>query len=834
MSWFRNLKLGKKIITGYIIISILTLITGYIGIKNVQQLKKLDSELYTNNTKPIAEIGRVSVDFQKTRVNTRDMLSTTEASVIQQKIDQIEVLGNEIDETLVQFEKSIIAQEIRAENDSLIVNLSDYDGIKTQFTSLVLSGQIDEARTLLAAPNSQQVLAAIEENIDNLYDMKVSDAAKKQDQNESIANKAITLIITTLIASVLLSVLLGIVLSRMISRPIVNFSHELDKLSKGNMDIDISSDTKDEIGDLSKSLNDTVEYIRGKAYVADRIAEGDLDVEVYVMSEQDVLSKSILKLVATVKLIISEMTHMAHEHNAGDIDVFIDEDKFEGAYRGVATGINDMIKEHIRAKKETVGCISEFAKGNFDAELEKFPGKKAFINEAVENMRTNLKEVNNEINSLVKAADEGRLSERADVEHYRGDWSHLMKGLNRLIDAILEPINEASMVLEEMSKGNLNTKVVGDYKGDHAKIKNTLNFTISILHDYIEEISDTLRQISDHDLTMTIESEYVGDFSNIKSSLNLIISSLNEVMGEINFAAEQVSAGSSQVSDSSQALSQGSAEQASSVEEITASIEQVAAQTKQNALNANNANELATKAHDEATEGNEQMHEMVKSMEAINESSANISKIIKVIDEIAFQTNLLALNAAVEAARAGEHGKGFAVVAEEVRNLAVRSANAAKETTDMIENSIKTTESGTNIAYGTAKSLEEILQGVLDVSNLVSEIASASNEQATAVSQINQAIDQVSTVTQMNTSTSEESAAASEELSGQAEMLKEMVGAFKLKGKYKSNKKNNKVNQNYSSSTNEQKNSNHREDSNSDNYDKIEISLDDVEFGKYT
>ncbi|WP_303869088.1 methyl-accepting chemotaxis protein [Acetobacterium wieringae] len=256
---------------------------------------------------------------------------------------------------------------------------------------------------------------------------------------------------------------------------------------------------------------------------------------------------------------------------------------------------------------------------------------------------------------------------------------------------------------------------------------------------------------------------------------------INEIMTNIDSAAEQVSAGSKQIADSSMGLSQGATEQASSIEELTASIEEISAQTRLNADSAGEANELAELTRVNAVQGNNEMKRMLKSMEEINESSTNISKIIKVIDEIAFQTNILALNAAVEAARARQHGKGFAVVAEEVRNLAARSADAAKETTRMIEGSIKKVDDGTKIATTTAVALNQIVEDVAKVSSIVENIAIASNEQAIGISQINQGIMQVSEVVQMNSATSEESAAASEELSSQAELLREQAARFTLK-----------------------------------------------------
>ena len=294
----------------------------------------------------------------------------------------------------------------------------------------------------------------------------------------------------------------------------------------------------------------------------------------------------------------------------------------------------------------------------------------------------------------------------------------------------------------------------------------------------LQRRSDLAEAIARGDLSHEVKVASENDQLGI--ALKSMLEGLREMVGNIQIAGEQIATGSGQVADASQALSQGATESAASLEEVTASMNQMTGQVRTNAENASAANQLSNVSQSAAEKGNAQMTEMVVAMAEINEAGQSISKIIKVIDEIAFQTNLLALNAAVEAARAGQHGKGFAVVAEEVRNLAARSAKAAEETAELIEGSVALTDKGNVIAQQTAEALKEIMDGTNKVNDLLEEIAAASNEQTEGITQVTTGLSQIDQVTQQNTASAEESAAAAEELSGQALQMQEMLKRFKL------------------------------------------------------
>ncbi|MBN8441058.1 MAG: nitrate- and nitrite sensing domain-containing protein [Thauera sp.] len=483
-------------------------------------------------------------------------------------------------------------------------------------------------------------------------------------------------------------------------------------------------------GDFRKivqGVNDTLDAVIGPLNVAatyvEQIAKGALPAKITDSYNGDfnTIKNNLNTCIDALSGLIEDMRHMSEQHDLGDIDVRIDESRFQGAYATMAEGVNNMVFGHIAVKKKAMACIGEFGRGNMDAPIERFPGKKRFINDTIEQVRANIKALIEDANMLAQAAVEGRLETRADASKHQGDYRRIVEGVNSTLDAVIAPINEVKRVMVALSGGDLTQKITDDYAGDFQVLQNAVNDSMDKLAEIIEQVRG---------------------------------------------AADALTNAAGQVSATAQSLSQSSSEQAASVEETSASIEQMSASINQNSENAKITDAMASKSSTEAGEGGEAVKSTVQAMK-------NIAGKIGIIDDIAYQTNLLALNAAIEAARAGEHGKGFAVVAAEVRKLAERSQVAAQEIGELAGNSV-------HLAERAGKLLDEMVPSINKTSDLVQEIASASQEQTAGVGQINNAMGQLNKATQQNASASEELAATAEELGGQAGQLQELMGFFTI------------------------------------------------------
>ncbi|QDK34034.1 methyl-accepting chemotaxis protein [Sphingomonas sp. IC081] len=460
--------------------------------------------------------------------------------------------------------------------------------------------------------------------------------------------------------------------------------------------------------------------------------------------------------------LIAAMNHMSAEHDRGDIDVVVPVEKFRGDFAVMAGGINAMVAGHIAVKKKAMACVKAFGEGDFSAPLEAFPGKKAFINETIETLRGNLREITEEIQRLIAASTAGRLEERGDAGRFVGDYARLVSGINGMLDAIVLPIAEGNRVLGRLSAGDLAERIEIACHGDHQRMKDAIN----LLVDSMRRTAEVADRIAQGDLT--VEHEKLSERDELGTSLLSMIERLRSVVGGTTAAAENVSIGSRQLAESSEQLSQGATEQAASAEEASASMEEMAANIKQNADNAAQTEKIARQSSRDAEASGEAVQNAVLAMRTIAEK-------IGIVQEIARQTDLLALNAAVEAARAGEHGKGFAVVASEVRKLAERSQSAAAEIVAVSGDTLKA-------ATAAGEMLVKLVPDIRRTAELVCEISAACREQDIGAAQINEAIQQLDKVTQLNASASDEISSTSEQLASQAEELQNAIAFFEIGG----------------------------------------------------
>jgi len=768
----RNWKIRNKITLGFAIVFLLGALTVFLSIMSAMRTQ--NDFLYLQEY-PIERYILLS-HFDARFIDARRI--TTAMSFFLGDEAVLDTLWNESGELLEETNRLIESYREKLRSDPRMTDeqrrnliekshyveqqrLRHFDEVTSVMYATALENAGD-AREQIAVifGHSGYVYGIVRGQLDDMMASAHDTAYTTQEEMVSAQTASLYLLLSLCVAAGVFAVAVSILISRSISNPIGRAITALGEVAKGNFNINI---------DNSVSAN----------------------------NEVGMLNKEISNLADTIKTMMDDFTHMHYEYTVvGDMHYTMDESRYQNSFKDVIALVNKLLMQ-VTADIEELGiAIEKMGDGDFEVYLQPdvWVGEWAVYPENLNRVSGKLKGIVDEMRSMVDAiAVNGDFDFKINTEGHKGEWCEIIVGLNGISTAVAAPILITDICLNEMKNGNFNLNEIdkkvssagynpdaGSYKGIFGQLSNSIDATAHEISNYICEISDDLVAIAKGDLTTVIEREYFGDFALIKTSLNSISEKLRRTVLDISMVSEQVLVGAKHIALNSQDLANGAQAQTSSVEELNAAVDMINKQARQNDDNATAASELSNTSTANANEGNDSMKEMLTAMTQIKESSNDISKIIKVIEGIAFQTNLLALNASVEAARAGEQGKGFSIVAEEVRNLAGRSQKSATETTSLIKNSISRVESGADIAETTSAFFSVIMKNAGKLSEIIGNISTASKEQAEAILHVSDSISQISKVVQNNSAVSEEAAAAAQELNAQAELLQKSVSYFKI------------------------------------------------------
>ncbi|MDM8516779.1 methyl-accepting chemotaxis protein [Desulfobacterales bacterium HSG16] len=493
------------------------------------------------------------------------------------------------------------------------------------------------------------------------------------------------------------------------------------------------------------------------------VAAGDFSIEINMAKNDEIgiLANALKDMKRKISEVLEALDDQIRAVREGRLDDRVDAEPFDGGWKSLVVGVNDLTDTFVTQISMTAKCLSRISEGDIPEKItDKARGDFNDIKNNLNHCIDTVSGLVDEMSVLTDAAIEGRLDTRGNAKKFRGDYARIVQGVNDTLDAVIMPLNMAAEYMDRVSRGDIPEKITDEYRGDFNQIKNNLN----MLADAMNDVTHLAEEIAGGNLTMKIRER--SDRDTLMRALNSMLKRLNRVVMDVKSAAKDVADGSRELRAGSEKISQGAAEQSASAEETSASMEQMTANIRQSADNSRETEQIALKSADDAREGGKAVAETITAME-------KITKRISIIEEIAGQTNMLALNAAIEAARAGKHGKGFSVVAAEIRKLAERSQNAATEISELSGANVEITENADRL-------LTRMVPDIQKTADLVQEISAASHEQDKGARQINVALQQLDMVIQQNVSLSEEMASASEDFSDQAEQLQNSIEFFKV------------------------------------------------------
>lgn len=783
----KNLQLGARLGLGFGLMGILILVVGMFSVAKIGKLEsgihlvvddRMPKVMWANRW--IEEVNTIA------RILRNEVISNDPGFIVKEDA-RFADSRKKINEALDTLSRSITSEEGKRILSAVTDFIVPVRNMQDEIREFAKQNKDDSAAALLFG-EYRELQSQYFQALYNLIKFQENLAKTDGQAAGELAAHARTLVKTMLGVAILLALLLAWLITRSITVPINKCIEVAEAVARGDTSLRIVCDSQDETGKLLESMK--------------------------------TMTDAIQKMTSDVGRLVTAAVE-------GKLSTRADASKHEGDYRKIVQGINDTLDAVINPLNVTARYVDDISKGIIPPAItDSYNGDFNVIKGNLNNVVKMMNQLLSEIDGVVKAAADGELDKRANAELFQGGWKKLVSGVNDTIVNIVNPLMVTADYVDKVSKGVIPPVISDNYRGQYNIIKNNLNSVVKMMNDLLREVdllvksavggqltaradahlfvggwkqlvagvnqtldavlqpineaADVLEKVAARDLQVRVMGNYQGDHAKIKMALNTAVDNLDKALFQVTEGASQVASASEQISAGSQALAQGANEQASSLEEISSSLEEISSMTKQNADNASQAKNLSTEADSNAKMGTDAMNRMSDAIGRIKESSDQTAKIVKTIDEIAMQTNLLALNAAVEAARAGEAGRGFAVVAEEVRNLAQRSAQAAKNTADMIGESVRNADDGVKIAQDVSRSFDVITLSAKKVNELIAEIAAASKEQSQGIEQVTTAVAQMDKVTQQNAANSEEAASSSEELSGQAQELQSMVAQFTL------------------------------------------------------
>ena len=697
MKWFQNLSITRKLVLAFCSTGLLTLLLALFA---VWRMNVADSQIeqVNNNWMPaVQQLGEMRAQLGEFRTFEQAQLNyqgdTAQLADYDKRMADTRKLIEAAEKAYDDIEADYSADELALYNKMKELRAGYFDAHE-RIAAAIAADDFATAASI-SSGDSRKLRRALFDQLKQLSQYNQDQLTKQTVQSQQAHDRSVAAILIGLAVALLLAAALGWAIIRAIMVPLADAVRVADDVAAGKLDRRIDTARRDEVGKLLQSMQ---------------------------------------RMQTQLQAVIGAQREMARQHDAGMISHRMDETSFPGDYGVMVKQSNALVNSHIQLILSALEIIKRYSNGDLSVDIERLPGEKAVMTDAVDAVKTSLSAINSEIKHLAGAAAQGDFSVRGDAAAYQHDFRDMVSSLNQLM---------------ETTDGNLS------------------------------ELSKLLQAIARGDLTVRMQGDFHGVFADMRDDANATVGQLTDIVGRIQHAASSINLAATEIATGNSDLSRRTEQQAANLEETAASMEELTSTVRQNAEHARQANQLAIGAHGVASQGGTVVGQVVTTMSAIEASSKKIADIISVIDGIAFQTNILALNAAVEAARAGEQGRGFAVVASEVRTLAQRSAAAAKEIKGLIDDSVGKVGEGSVLVQQAGTTMDEIVTSVQRVTDIMAEISAASQEQSAGIDQVNQTVMQMDETTQQNAALVEEATAAARSMEDQATQLTEAVAVFR-------------------------------------------------------